>query len=104
MTSDDDVFLALANPVRRSLLEMLAEQPTPAGELTSRFDLSRSSVTEHLKVLKDAGLVTDEAHGRQRIYRLTAEPLAALDDWLRPFERYWRSRMSDIARLAEDLE
>ncbi len=104
VTSDDQVFLALANPVRRRLLEILAEQPTPSGDLTSRFTLSRSSVTEHLKVLKDAGLVIDEPRGRQRIYHLRAAPLADLSAWLHPFERFWRDRMSDIALLAEDLE
>ncbi|MFW0787694.1 metalloregulator ArsR/SmtB family transcription factor [Gordonia sp. CPCC 206044] len=104
MHTADQVFAALASPIRRQLLEILAEQPAPAGDLTGRFALSRSSVTEHLKVLKDAGLVTDEARGRQRVYHLTAEPLAALDAWLHPFERFWRRRLSDIADLAEDLD
>ncbi|NDZ97393.1 winged helix-turn-helix transcriptional regulator [Streptomyces sp. SID6673] len=104
MTTSDDVFLALANPVRRRLLELLAAEPTAAGELGARFALSRSSVAEHLKVLKDAGLVTDEARGRHRIYHLTAAPLADLNDWLHPFERFWRARLTDIADIAEDLE
>ncbi|ROZ98285.1 helix-turn-helix transcriptional regulator [Gordonia sp. OPL2] len=102
--SDDRVFLALANPVRRRLLELVAEQPTAAGELTSQFELSRSSVTEHLTVLREAGLVADRADGRRRIYHLTAEPLAELSDWLHPFERFWRHRLSHIADIAEDLD
>lgn len=104
MTPDDRIFLALANPVRRRLLELLAEQPTAAGDLTSQFALSRSSVTEHLTMLKDAGLVMDEPRGRHRIYHLTAQPLADLGDWLHPFERFWRDRLSDIADIAEDLD
>lgn len=104
MPADDRVFLALANPVRRRLLELLAEQPTAAGDLTSQFTLSRSSVTEHLTVLKEAGLVVDRPRGRHRIYHLHAEPLAELGDWLHPFERFWRHRLSDIAHIAEDLE
>jgi DNA-binding transcriptional ArsR family regulator len=85
----DRLFLALANPVRRQLLEILTRQPLSAGELSGRFDLSRPAVAEHLKVLRDAGLVADEARGRRRIYRLTAEPLAELGQWLHPFEKFW---------------
>ena len=66
----DQIFLALANPVRRQLLEILTRQQLCAGELSERFELSRPAVAEHLKVLRDAGLVADEPQGRRRIYRL----------------------------------
>jgi DNA-binding transcriptional ArsR family regulator len=99
-----DVFAALANPVRRQLLQILTGRPLSAGELSDRFDLSRPAVAEHLKVLRDAGLVTDEAQGRRRIYRLTAEPLAELGEWLHPFEKFWRARLSALAESAEELE
>lgn len=92
----DGIFSALANPVRRKLLEMLSCQSLSAGELSERFELSRPAVAEHLKVLRDAGLVADEAQGRRRIYRLTAEPLAQLGDWLHPFEKLWRTRISAL--------
>lgn len=103
MASSDRVFLALANPVRRELLEILCRQPLSAGQLSERFELSRPAVAEHLKVLRDAGLVADEPRGRQRIYRLTAEPLAALGEWLHPFEKFWRSRLARLAEVAEEL-
>lgn len=102
--SVDRVFLALANPVRRELLEILVAQPLSAGELSDRFELSRPAVAEHLKVLRDAGLVADQPHGRHRIYRLTAEPLAELGDWLHPFEKFWRGRLATLAQVAEELE
>jgi len=98
------VFAALANPVRRQLLQILTGQPLSAGELSDRFDLSRPAVAEHLKVLRDAGLVADEAQGRRRIYRLTAEPLAELGEWLHPFEKFWRARLGALAESAEELE
>ncbi len=104
MATADHVFHALANPVRRELLEILARRPLSAGELSDRFELSRPTVTEHLKVLRDAGLVTDEPQGRRRIYRLTAEPLAELGEWLRPFEKFWRARLAELAEAAEELE
>ena len=104
MANTDRVFLALANPVRRELLEILARQPMSAGKLSEQFELSRPAVAEHLKVLRDAGLVADEAQGRHRIYRLTAEPLAQLGEWLHPFERFWRARLAKLAEAAEELE
>ena len=104
MASVDRVFLALANPVRRELLEILFEQPLSAGELSERFELSRPAVAEHLKVLRNAGLVADQPRGRHRIYRLTAEPLAELGDWLHPFEKFWRVRMAKLAEVAEELQ
>jgi DNA-binding transcriptional ArsR family regulator len=100
----DRVFVALANPVRRELLELLTARPLSAGELSDRFELSRPAVAEHLKVLRDAGLVADEPQGRRRIYRLTAEPLAQLGEWLHPFEKFWRARLVGLAEAAEELE
>ncbi len=98
----DDTFLALANPVRRRLLELLAEGPRTAGDLAKPFELSRPSVTEHLRVLRTAGLVRDQAAGRHRYYHLVAEPLADVEDWLHPFERFWRHRLAAFADLLEE--
>jgi DNA-binding transcriptional ArsR family regulator len=100
----DRIFVALANPVRRELLEILTRQSLSAGELSDRFELSRPAIAEHLKVLRDAGLVADEPQGRRRIYRLTAEPLAELGEWLQPFEKFWRERLAILAETAEELE
>ncbi|WP_308194663.1 ArsR/SmtB family transcription factor [Pseudonocardia kujensis] len=97
----DDVFLALANPVRRRLLELLAEGPRTAGALAGEFTLSRPAVAEHLGVLRRAGLVRDEPSGRERHYHLEPAPLAGIGEWLAPFERYWRGRLRDLAALVE---
>jgi DNA-binding transcriptional ArsR family regulator len=100
---DVDVFTALANPVRRRLLELLAESPRNAGALAEEFDLSRPAVSEHLAVLRRAALVREEIRGRERHYTLAAEPLAELGTWLRPFERYWRDRLATLAdHLSEE--
>jgi DNA-binding transcriptional ArsR family regulator len=98
----DDVFLALAHPVRRRLLELVAEAPRSAGALAAQFDLSRPAVAEHLAVLRRARLVQDEPVRRQRQYRLAPEPLAAVSDWLSPFERYWRARLRSLTDLVEE--
>jgi DNA-binding transcriptional ArsR family regulator len=100
--SEDDVFLGLANPVRRQLLQLLTDGPRTAGDLAGRFDLSRPAVAEHLQVLRRAGLVRDEPSGRQRHYHLVAGPLADVEDWLHPFERFWRDRLRTLADVLEE--
>ena len=95
------MFGALANPVRRQLLDALRDGPLPAGELATRFALSRPAVSEHLAVLRNARLVVEEPRGRHRYYHLAAEPLAEVGDWLHPFERYWRGRLGALRDLVE---
>lgn len=100
----EDVFLALAHPTRRRLLELLTDGPQTAGHLAAQFDMSRPAVVEHLQILRRAALVDDEARGRQRLYHLEATPLAQVEDWLHPFERFWRQRLRDMAQLLENEE
>ena len=99
----DVVFATLANPVRRRLLELLADGPRNAGALAQEFDLSRPAVSEHLRVLQDASLVVGVQQGRERHYHLNPEPLGELNAWLRPFERYWRARLTDLDREWEAI-
>ena len=96
-----DVFGALANPVRREVLQALDAGPLAAGDLARRFDLSRPAVSEHLGVLRDARLIREERRGRHRYYHLAAEPLAEVESWLQPFERYWRQRLSALRDVVE---
>ncbi|MEU4234586.1 metalloregulator ArsR/SmtB family transcription factor [Nonomuraea sp. NPDC026600] len=101
--SADHVFTALASPARRELLRLLLDEGTqPAGRLAERFEMSRPSVSEHLKVLKDAGLVAETRRGRERLYRLEAAPLMEIRDWLTPYERFWRERPSSLPDEMED--
>ncbi|UJW32268.1 metalloregulator ArsR/SmtB family transcription factor [Saccharothrix sp. AJ9571] len=100
----DEVFLALASPARRRLLELLADGPRTAGDLAAQFEMSRPSVAEHLKILRQAALVRDEPVGRQRFYHLEPAPLARVGDWLHPFERFWRERLRTMADLLENEE
>jgi DNA-binding transcriptional ArsR family regulator len=97
----DQLFAALANPVRRQLLELLVDGPRTAGSLAGEFDLSRPAISEHLQILRRADLIVDEPAGRERHYHLRAEPLAEVAEWLHPFERYWRGRLSTLADLLE---
>jgi DNA-binding transcriptional ArsR family regulator len=102
---DVDAFTALANPVRRRLLELLIDAPRNAGALAAEFDLSRPAISEHLQVLRRAELVAERVQGRERVYALAPGPLADVSGWLRPFERYWRDRLRDLTTfLQEDPE
>lgn len=99
MTGDavDDVFAALSNPTRRELLGLLLSGgPQPMQQLAAHFAMRRPSVSEHLKVLRDAGLVSERKSGRQRYYQLEAAPLIQAQEWLHPYERFWRDRMSAL--------
>ncbi|NUO55935.1 MAG: winged helix-turn-helix transcriptional regulator [Hamadaea sp.] len=97
-----DVFSALANPVRRQILEALREGPRPVNELAARFELGRPAVSEHLQVLRQAELVREEPRGRQRFYHLRPERLAEVGDWLHPFEHYWRGRLRALRDLLDE--
>lgn len=98
-----DVFAAVANPTRREILEAVRDEPRSVTELTALFDLSRPAVSEHLRILRLAGLVREEPQGQRRIYHLEPAPLAELGEWLHPFERYWRDRLGDLARALDDI-
>jgi DNA-binding transcriptional ArsR family regulator len=89
----DDVFAALANPTRRALLGLLLDRsPQPMQQLASNFPMRRPSVSEHLKVLRDAGLVSRRKTGRQWHYQLEPEQFAQMQEWLSPYEQFWRQR------------
>jgi DNA-binding transcriptional ArsR family regulator len=97
-----DVFSALASPVRRSLLTMLAERPQTVNELASRFDMRRPSVSEHLRVLRETGLVREQRAGRTRVYDVDAQPLHDVVEWLESFEDFWQSRVHALRGMLDD--
>ena len=99
-----DIFTVLANPVRRRILELLMGRPYTVNHLVDEFQLHRPAVSEHLQVLRNARLVSDERRGRERYYHLDASRLSEVDDWLKPFERYWRERMQALGAILDEEE
>ena len=93
-----DVFHALADPTRRRIVETLAGGETGFGELADTFDMSRPAVSQHLKVLKEAGLVAARAEAQRRIYRLEPAALEKVDDWLESVRAYWNPRLDALER------
>ena len=92
---------AIADPIRRRVLELVRDDELPAGDLAERFDVSRPAVSRHLRVLREAGLVVERREGRRRFYRANLEPLAELREWL---DDYWAGRLSVLRNLAEKEE
>lgn len=92
----DAVASAIADPVRRDILEALGRGPMTAGAIAARFPISRPAVSRHLRVLRQAGLVVGTADGRERVYRIDVAPLAAVDAWLAPFRTGWGARLDAL--------
>ncbi|MGW7618276.1 ArsR/SmtB family transcription factor [Streptomyces antimycoticus] len=97
-----DVFSALANSVRRKLLDCLRDGPRAVNDLAGEFELSRPAISEHLQVLRQARLVREEPRGRQRYYHLEPDPLAEVQQWLHPFEHYWRARLRTLRDVLDE--
>ncbi len=93
-----DRFAALADPTRRRIIEMLGEGQLSAGELAARFSVSAPAISQHLKTLREAGLVKVEVSGQRRIYRLDPDGLDAFDAWVRKVRGYWGSRLDILER------
>jgi DNA-binding transcriptional ArsR family regulator len=92
-----DVATAIADPVRRRILDLLRLGPMTAGAVAARFDVSRPAVSRHLRVLRASGLARVEVRGRERVYHLDVGPLAELDAWLAPFRSGWDHRLDALA-------
>jgi len=99
-----DAFTALADPTRRRIIEMLAAGETSFGDLADRFRMSRPAVSQHLKVLRSAGIVTARADAQRRIYRLNAGGLGEVETWLGKVNDYWSKRLDKLERLLEEEE
>ena len=91
---------ALGDPVRRRLVELLADGERPAGDLAAaagaEFGISQPAVSRHLRVLREAGVVTARAHGTSRLYAMRAEPLDDLGRWVASVRRAWSSRLDAL--------
>jgi DNA-binding transcriptional ArsR family regulator len=94
-------FDVLGDPVRRRILELLANGEMSAGDVVrvvgEEFGISQPAVSQHLKVLREAGFADIRSEGTRRIYSLEPAPLRGVDEWLDPFRRFWRPRLDALA-------
>lgn len=91
-------FEILAEPTRRQILDLLRERERSVGELTDALALSQPGVSKHLRVLREAGLVTVRVEAQRRWYRLDPAPLVELDAWLQPYRQLWAGRLDALER------
>jgi DNA-binding transcriptional ArsR family regulator len=100
----DETFIALADPTRRKVIELLRKKPQRAGDLAAAFDMVPPAMSRHLRVLRTSGLVEEGGlpeDARVRVYRLRAEPFAELRGWLDEIEAFWTDQLSAFKAHAE---
>ena len=90
---EPDVFTAISHPARRHMLDLLAEADRSVNVMAGHFKMSRPAVSQHLRVLLDSGLVTEERHGRERHYHFVPERLGQVRDWIAQYEQFWDDRL-----------
>lgn len=99
-----DAFVALADPTRRQIIESLAGGEAAFGELAGQFAMSRPAVSQHLKVLREAGLVNVRKDAQRRIYRLDASGFGTVDQWLADIRRFWGGRLDQLEQVLNDQD
>jgi DNA-binding transcriptional ArsR family regulator len=95
------VLDAIVEPTRRRILDAVRAEERSVGELVELLGMSQPGVSRHLRVLRDAGLVTVRSDAQRRLYRLRSEPLRELDDWLEPYRAEWSDRLDALGRHLE---
>ena len=102
--TENAVFRALADPTRRAIFESLTQGEAMVKDLTARFDVSQPAVSQHLAVLKDAGLVSGRREGRRVSYRVEPRGMKPLVDWIAHYQAFWRERVGRLERLLEKMD
>ncbi len=98
-----EVFEVVAEPTRRRILDLLLAGEQPVGDLVTDLAMSQPGVSRHLRVLRDAGLVTSRTDAQRRLYSINPGPLAELDAWLAPYRRLWAGRLVRLAAHLDDM-
>lgn len=97
----EDVFRAVADPTRRAILDLLADGERAVKDLVARFAMSQPALSQHLRVLREVGVVSQRREGRLRLYRIEAGPLRAVYDWARHYERFWSEKLDALGDYLE---
>jgi DNA-binding transcriptional ArsR family regulator len=99
-----DPFNAVAEPKRRQVLEVIGVRELSVNDIVKKLGWNQPMVSKHLGVLKQVGLVSERRVGRQRLYRVNAERLKPIYDWVAPFERYWNESFDRLDKILEELK
>lgn len=99
-----DPFLAVADPTRRAILDLLRDGEAPVAQIAAGFDMTRPAVSRHLRILREAQLVRERrvgTDGRQRVYQLTPGPLREISRWASGYEKFWQTSLTRLQRHVE---
>ena len=98
-----DVFFAIADPTRRRLIDLLGHEPGQAVHaLAQPFNMTRPAISQHLKILRDAGLVEEQRVGRERRYQLRGARLREVSDWVNQYERFWQEHLTRLGAFLDE--
>ena len=100
----ESAFAIIAEPNRRTILSLLASSERSVGEIERRLRIPQTSVSKHLRVLREAGFVAARVEAQRRVYRLRPEPLMEVDAWLAPFRRFWTAHVDKLERHLDRME
>jgi len=100
----ESAFAIIAEPNRRTILSLLASSERSVGELERQLRMPQTSVSKHLRVLREAGLVEARVDAQRRVYRLRPEPLMEVETWLAPFRRFWTTHVDALERHLDRME
>jgi len=97
----ETTYQALADPIRRAVLDLLRSGSQPAGQIASAFPVSRPAISKHLRLLRRAHLVREHREGRNRVYQLNPEPLRAVDSWIEQYRVFWAASLNNLKAFVE---
>ena len=100
----ESVFEIIAEPNRRAILSLLVSSQQSVGEIERRLRMPQTTVSKHLRVLREAGFVESTVDAQRRLYRLRPEPLQELDAWLAPFRRFWSAHVDALERHLDRMD
>ena len=100
----ESAFAVIAEPNRRTILSLLASSEQSVGEIEQKLRMPQTSVSKHLRVLREAGFVEARVEAQRRVYRLRPEPLMEVDEWLTPFRRFWTAHVDALERHLDRME
>ena len=97
-----DTFTAIADPTRRRIIALLAEQDSTVNEIAGAFHLTRPAISKHLRVLRETGLVIERKEGRHRVQCFNGDGLAPFSDWVRTYEEFWDRKLAKLKLILEE--
>jgi DNA-binding transcriptional ArsR family regulator len=104
MIARRDVYQAIADPTRRAIINMVAEQPHNVNSIAEKFDVSRQAISLHVKILKDCGLITIKQYGRDRFCEAQLDQLSEVSAWVDQYRQHWESKLDALEKYLEKLK